>query len=121
MEERGSFKCWWDEKEGIIKNKAIGYYDEEAAKGQEVELLKLASKIPGGALLLSDMTKTGKASVEARKVLLRLLRNKAFKKQAYFGVNMFVKSVLVFIIKIAGLKNIGMFKNEAEALKWLKK
>ncbi|MDD4902313.1 MAG: STAS/SEC14 domain-containing protein [Patescibacteria group bacterium] len=118
--QKYAFKIWWDEKEGILREKPSGEIDEACAKSMVEELLRAANARPGKILVLTDMSEGGSASSRARKIFAKELKNEKYAKHAFFGFTIFTKVLVSFIARSAGVKNVGYFATEREALKWLK-
>jgi len=51
---------------------------------------------------------------------MKYINKLGFKKVAISGGNILIKVTVLFAIGASRLKNIKYFKNEKEALKWLK-
>lgn len=119
--QQQKLEIWWDEKEGVLREKPYGYIDEEYAKKEVEELLRVANSKPGKVLVLTDMTEGTSASSAARKVFSELLKNEKIAKHAFFGFTTLTRVLVSFIVKFSGAKNVGYFKTEEEALRWLKK
>jgi len=117
-EER--FKIWWDEKEGIIRNQSKGDFEEEDARTQMAELLRIAESKPGKVLVLNDLTEAGKASSGARKVFVQMLKSEEFAKHAFVGMRTLTRVIVSFLVRASGAKNAMFFGTEEEAMKWLK-
>ena len=114
------FKVWWDEENGILINKSWGDFEEEDAKNQATEILRMTESKPGKILSLNDMRDAGKASSAARKIYSKLMKNEKVAKHAFLGMRTLTKVIVSFIMKASGVNNIKFFSNEAEAVNWLK-
>lgn len=114
------FKIWWDDKENILREKPSGNINETCAKNMVTELFKLANTKPGKVLVLTDMSEGGSASSAARKIFAEELKNEKFARHAFFGLTMFIRVLVSFIVHASGVNNVAYFKSEDKALKWLK-
>jgi UDP-N-acetylmuramyl pentapeptide synthase len=117
-EER--FQVWWDEKEGIIRNQSKGDFEEEDARKQMAEILRIAESRPGKVLVLNDLTEAGKASSGARKIYAQMLKSEEIAKHAFVGMRTLTRVIVSFIVRASGAKNAMFFATEEEALKWLR-
>ena len=70
-------------------------------------------------LMLSEATRAGKLSPEARKVFADLGQDPRLAKNAIVGVGRYARVIAGFINKAAGRDNIRFFETEEEALAWL--
>jgi UDP-N-acetylmuramyl pentapeptide synthase len=114
------FQVWWDEKEGIIRNKSRGDFEEEDAKKQMAELVEIVESKSGKVLVLNDLTEAGKASSGARKVYAQMLKSEGIAKHAFVGMSTLTRVIVSFIVRASGAENAMFFATEEEALKWLK-
>jgi hypothetical protein len=105
MTTKKKFKIWWDEKEGILRNKIWGDVDDQ--DGQKIidAYDDAVKKQPGRVLFLHDLTEPHKASSGARKKCAQLLRNENVKKNAFYGMNTATRVTVSFIVRFAGVKN----------------
>jgi len=117
-EER--FKVWWDEKEGIIRTRSQGDFEEADARRQMAEILEIAESRPGKVLVLNDLTEAGKASSGARKVYAQMLESDKFARHAFVGMRTLTRVIVSFLVRASGAENARFFASEEEALKWLK-
>jgi hypothetical protein len=67
-------------------------------------------------LVLIDINKVDRFSLEDRAYLVRFLKNPHIKKIAIFGGNRFIRTVVSFIVTAT---NVRLFTAEEEALDWL--
>ena len=119
MAEAPRYRVWWDENEGIIRNVSWGDREEEDARREAAEILRVAESRPGKVLILVDLSRSGKASSGARKVYAELLQSEGFAKVAYFGMKTLTRVIVSFIIRFAGVENARYFATEEDALRWL--
>ena len=71
-------------------------------------------------LVLINISKVEKFSLEDRGSWIQFLKNPRIKKTAVFGGDQFVKTVASFIIKASGVTNVRLLVTEEEALNWLR-
>ena len=113
-------KVWWDEKNGIIRNKTWGDFGKEDAQRLSSALLKLIESRPGQVLILNDLTEAGNASYEARKIFADMFKNERIKRRAFVGMKTLTKVIVSFIMNFSSSKNVKFFDTEEAALSWLK-
>lgn len=70
--------------------------------------------------VIIDLRRYMDFSASARKILVEFLQNDKIKKTAFFGGNVFVKTLAAFVIAAAGKKNVKFFDTEENALAWFK-
>jgi hypothetical protein len=114
------FNVWWDETEGIIRNKSLGDFAEEDAKRQTAEILRIAESKPGKVLVLNDLTEASKASSGARKVFARLLQSDRIARHAFVGMRILTRVTVSFLIRASGAENVMFFVTEEAAIQWLR-
>ena len=120
MLNKAKYKVWWDEKEGIIRQKAWGDFEEKDAKAQSIQINNIINSQSGKVLVLNDLSESGKASSQARKIYSEMMKNEKVKKHAFVGMKIMTKVIVSFIINFSGAKNVRLFNTEEEAIKWLK-
>jgi hypothetical protein len=120
MTSEAAYQVWWDEKEGILRNRSTGDFEEEDARRQVAELLSVAQSRPGQVLVLNDLTQAGKASSGARKLYAQVLRSEEFAKHAFVGMRTVTRVIVSFIVRASGAENARFFATQEEALRWLK-
>jgi hypothetical protein len=114
------YKVWWDEKNEVRRLRINSFIDEGNAKMIMDEAYKLAESKPESASILVDLRESSSTSLKARKIFVEGLRTVYYSKCAFFGMKVYPRVVLSFIVKVSGAKNTKFFKSEEEALKWLK-
>ncbi|HAT68209.1 MAG: hypothetical protein A2481_04035 [Candidatus Yonathbacteria bacterium RIFOXYC2_FULL_47_9] len=72
------------------------------------------------SFVLIDLHQSTEFSSAARKIWVDFLQNEKIKKTAFFGGNVFVKTLATFVIAATGKKDIKFFNTEEEALAWFK-
>jgi UDP-N-acetylmuramyl pentapeptide synthase len=114
------FQVCWDEKEGVIRNRSQGDFEEADARRQMAEILEIAESRPGKALVLNDLTEAGKASSGARKVYAQMLKSDKIARHAFVGMRTLTRIIVSFLVRAVGAENARFFASEEEALKWLR-
>ena len=114
------FRVWWDEEEGIIRNRSQGDFDEGDARSQMAAILEIAESRPGKVLVLNDLTEAGKASSGARKAYIQMLESDKVARHAFVGMGTLTRVIVSFLVRASGAENARFFASEEEALKWLK-
>jgi len=121
-------EAWIDEENQILRQKLIGDSILEEAPEYFSVVKELLDKLPARYSMV-DMSEA-----DARKILNRKSRDYlvtyssavGYEKVAYINIAPSLRMVAKVLRKIAGRKHedykneIGFFKNEEEALKWLK-
>ena len=102
MTSEGKFKVWWDEEEGIIRNRSQGDFKEADARRQMAEILKIAESRPGKVLVLNDLTEAGKASSGARKIYAQMLESHKFARHAFVGMRALTRVIVSFLVRASG-------------------
>jgi hypothetical protein len=114
------FRVWWAEGEGILRNKSWGDFNEEDARMQIAQILRVAEGMPGKVLVLNDLTEAGKASSGARKLYAEMLKSERIAKHAFVGMRTLTRVIVSFLTRASGAGNIMFFATEEEAIQWLK-
>ena len=124
MEDKSENRVWIG-KDGIIYVKMVKATVEEDAfeiLGKIEEALRKSP--PKTKILISILTSSIVKSSQFRKKcgekIKELYENIGFGRTAIFGLTVIPRAIAKFIIAASGVKNIKIFNNEKEALKWLK-
>src|SRR3989339_779477 len=72
------------------------------------------------SFVLIDLHQSTEFSSAARKICVDFLQNDKINKTAFFGGNVFVKTLATFVMAPTGKKDIKFFNTEEEALAWFK-
>ena len=120
MAGEDKFEVWWDDEEGVMRNRSWGDFDEADARRQVAAILALAESRPGRCLVLNDLTEAGKASSGARKAYVGVLGSELIAKHAFVGMRTLTRVIVSFLTSAAGETNAGFFATEEDALNWLK-
>jgi len=115
----------WRDKEGIVNVRMIRSLNPENIKNLIEQAREFAKTLSEKPKVIVDITSgLDPLSSQFRKEIAvyvkELVENPGFKKVAIFG-RIVARTIGSFIIAASGEKNIKMFKNKEEALKWLKK
>jgi hypothetical protein len=110
-----------DEKTQIIYQHVEGIIDDEDSDRlysmTDVLAARLKDRHKVRILTISD--RIGKTSSNARKALLRNMRDPDLYKIAVMGRNPYMKALFTFILSVSGMKKTKMFTDEADAVRWL--
>lgn len=102
----------------IVKYKVSDMFDKERVQHlMDIGCQTVDENI--ATLVLIDINKVEKFSLEDRGSWIQFLKDPHIKKTAVFGGDQFVRTVASFIIKASGSANIRLFATEEEALNWL--
>lgn len=86
--QQEKLKIWWDEKEGIIRERLVGNLNEEDAKRSGDEINRLAVSLGKKGIkvvnFLVDATRAGIASTKARDVFSEELKKSKVDRVAVF-------------------------------------
>lgn len=96
------------------------YEVEDALLVKEVSL-KLTSEADNDLVVLADMSRAGKSSVEARQVWNELNDYNKDLKIALTGIGAVARVLASFALAFTHNKNVKFFATREEALKWLGK
>jgi hypothetical protein len=113
----------WDESEGIIRAKVCCGLNERQARELQEESLRWLEERQSKAriLVLVDLTQAQTPSFGARQVIAELLASEKRLRCAFFGLDTYGQMLVSFIVRAAGASsNTSAFKEEAEALRWLR-
>lgn len=94
--------------------------DEKTAIAIKEAVLKLMNMVEGKVHTLTDLTKAGKTTPEARKIGKEMFEHERLGKVAMFGLHPVAKVIASFVMGVAKKKDIRFFKTKEEALVWLK-
>jgi hypothetical protein len=120
MREFKGHSIWWDEESGIVRAKAIGVIDEEAARFIVIETEKISQHHSEKVDWLIDLNQMTNATSKARKILAQASAHPSIRKYAFVGASIFIRTVANFVTSAAGQANTRHFANEEEALRWIK-
>jgi hypothetical protein len=120
MMSEDRFEIWWDAEEEIVRARAFGELDEEAAEGIRRETARMAAEHGYRLDWLIDLSQMTKATSKARKTLAEASGHPSIHKYAFTGASTFIRTVANFVAAAGGQKNARHYATEEEALKWLK-
>ena len=120
MTSDDKFEVWWDEQAGIVRNRSAGDFEEEDARRQMAEILRIVESRPGKVLVLNDLTAAGTASSGARKVFAEMLQSEKIARHAFVGMRTLTRVIVSFLVRASGARDARFFATEEEALRWLK-
>jgi hypothetical protein len=109
------------DKEGIIHVDSIGSQTKNEVLKVRKKVLKLGETVHGKMKIITNLTNVTNVTSGSRKATVESVQLEEVGKIAIFGASTFNRVVASFIIKASGMVNkVQYFKNEEEALKWLK-
>ena len=114
------------DKYKIVHVKVLGGLDIEGILKLIDEIVETINKLAGKTKVLINVTEAGIfTSSQARKKLAARIKERfkypRLEKVAVFGGNIVQRTVGLFVVSAAGIKNMKFFKAKTEALKWLKR
>ena len=114
------------DKYKIVHVKVLGGLDIEGILKLIDEIVETINKLAGKTKVLINVTEAGIfTSSRARKKLAARIKERfkypRLEKVAVFGGNIVQRTVGLFVVSAAGIKNMKFFKAKTEALKWLKR
>jgi len=98
----------------------VGEIDEKTAIAMKEAIQKLMSMVEGTVHTLTDLTKAGKTTPEARKVFNTLIEDGTQGKLAYLGMHPVARVLAFFVMGSAKKEDMRFFNTKEEALAWLK-
>ncbi len=107
--------------DGILWMSLSGDMDEKSLQGflEAYQPFIEASTEEHPLFILCEVSRGGKLSPQARKVLAGLGRDPRLGKNAIVGVGRYQRVMASLINRAAGRDNIGFFESEEKALEWL--
>jgi hypothetical protein len=108
--------------EGILRMAFIGDVDIQDIEAAMKEAEPFLAAVPesGAMPMLSDVSRAGKLTSDARKGLASMGTDPRMGKSAIIGVSRYQRVVASFVIKASGQDNMRFFDSEEEALVWLR-
>jgi len=107
-------------EDNILNIINVGLTDEKTAIAMKEAVLKLMNMVEGKVHTLTDLTKAGKTTPEARKVFQKLSEHEKQGKNAFFGMHPVARVVASFFIGSSKKEEMRFFNTKEEALAWLK-
>ncbi len=98
----------------------VGEIDEKTAIAMKEAIQKLMNMAEGTVYTLTDLTKAGKTTPEARKVFKTFIEPGARGKIAYLGMSPVARVLAYFVMGSSRKEDMRFFKTREEALAWLK-
>lgn len=114
-------------EDGVVRVELADKMKEEDVEQLIERIEDIMEKAPGRARILFNLSSTTthiRSSQFRKKIAERIkeiAKNVGFAKIAFFGGNLIIRTIASFIVVSAGLKNIKIFPEQEEALKWLRK
>ena len=107
-------------EDNILYETVVGEVDEKMVRAMNDATNKLTDTVKGKVNVLVDLSRTGKATPEARKQARERLEVEGMGKVALFGLHPVARVVASFFMGISRKKDMRFFKTREEALVWLK-
>lgn len=115
-----NWKVWWAQENNLIHLQSLSDQDEQSAQKISEEISRILKTKDEKVGLIIDLTKSGKPSSKARKILADMIKQEKLSKVATFGGGTIHRVISQFIIYVSGVKHTRIFDTEPEALAWLK-
>ncbi len=107
--------------DGILFIKGKGSLTSQEMAREKAEIThRLAALYPGQVNLLIDLSEAGLPALGAQRVLSNAVTGEKFGKIAFFGPKGWLLKLASTALKLVRKKEIKIFKEESEALQWLK-
>lgn len=111
------------DKECLIHNIYIGDQTASTSKEQFSQLQKLINSLRSKnkkVLILTDLRRLGKTSLQTRKIGINIMRDLDCDKVAMFGESLLIRSLVNLMLLSSGMGyKMKFFDNEKDARNWL--
>jgi len=107
-------------EDNIIYETVVGEVDEKMVRAMNDATNKLTDTVKGKVNVLVDLSRTGKATPEARRQARESLEIEGMGKIAFWGLHPVARVIASFFMGATRKKDIRFFKTREEALAWLK-
>ena len=107
-------------EDNIIYCTTVGDIDVEMAIAFDDATLKLTNMVEGKVNFFIDLSRTGQATPDARKLGKRMFELEKTGKIAMFGMHPVARVLASFVMGITKKEDMRFFKTKDEALLWLK-
>jgi hypothetical protein len=117
----GKIETWLDDERRFIRQRVEGDIDLDDFERIIAETKRLAKELrdPDRVGVLFDARKAQKASFRARRAMFHLLAEPTLPRLAFWGATPIGRLMARFIMMAVGVKQVGIFKREDEAIEWL--
>ncbi len=99
----------------------VGESDEKKAIAMKESIFKLMNMVEGRMKMLLDINRAGQVSSGARKTGKEMLEDEKVGKVAFVGLHPVARVIASFVMGVSRKKDMRFFRQEEEALAWLKK
>ncbi len=107
-------------EDNILYCITVGVIDAEMAIAFDEVTLKLMNMVEGKANLFIDLSRTGQATAEARKIGKQRFELGKIGKIAMFGMHPVARVLASFVMGVTKKEDMRFFKSKEDALEWLK-
>lgn len=109
-----------DDEDGTIRaSVGSGWMTKPLAEAMCADIEKAAARHPGKARLLLDAGSMTKATPGAGMYAMRSIKRLNLKGVALYRANGFMRSFARTVMRVAGFKRFGLFREENQAKTWL--
>jgi hypothetical protein len=109
-----------DDEDGTIRaTVGSGWMTKPLAEAMCADIEKAAARHPGKARLMLDAGAMSKATPGAGMYAMRSIKRLDLKGVALYRANGFMRSFARAVMKLAGFRRFGLFREENQAKRWL--
>jgi hypothetical protein len=109
-----------DDEDGTIRaTVGPGWMTKPVAEAMCADITKAAARHPGKARLLLDAGSMTKATPGAGMYAMRSIKRLDLKGVALYRANGFMRSFARTVMRLAGFRRFGLFREENQAKSWL--
>jgi len=109
-----------DDDDGVIRATVdAGWVTKPLAEALCADIEKAAARHPGKARLMIDMGALSKATPGAGMYAMRSIKRLNLEGVALYRANGFMRSFARSVMRLAGFRRFGLFREEQQARSWL--
>jgi hypothetical protein len=109
-----------DDEDGVIRATVeAGWVTKPLAEALCADIEKAAARHPGKARLMIDAGALSKATPGAGMYAMRSIKRLNLNGVALYRANGFMRSFARAVMKLAGFRRFGLFREEKQARSWL--
>ena len=109
-----------DDDDGVIRATVEGgWMTKPLAEAMCADIERAAAKHPGRARLLLDMGSMTKATPGAGMYAMKSIKHLDLNGVALYRANGFMRSFARTVMRLAGFRRFGLFREEKQARTWL--
>jgi len=109
-----------DDEDGVIRaTVTAGWVTKPLAEAMCADIEKAAARHPGKARLMIDAGALSKATPGAGMYAMRSIKRLNLSGVALYRANGFMRSFARTVMKLAGFRRFGLFREEKQARTWL--